>query len=89
MAAKVPDLSLLNGVVAPEILAAMRSASAQLARTGVRHALAGSLAVGAWGYPRASKGVDFLVGDEALMLAKFDGTASEAQSRSCHRARCC
>lgn len=66
MAAKVPDLSLLNGVVAPEILAAMRSASAQLSRAGVRHALAGALAVGAWGYPRASKDVDFLVGDEAF-----------------------
>ena len=44
----------------------MRSASSQLARTGVRHALAGALAVGAWGYPRASKDVDFLVGDEAF-----------------------
>jgi hypothetical protein len=66
MASKVPDLSLLNGVVAPEILAAMRSASAQLARAGVRHALVGALAVGAWGYPRASKDVDFLVGDEAF-----------------------
>lgn len=66
MAAKVPDLRLLDGVVAPEILAAMRSASAQLARMGVRHALAGALAVGAWGYPRASKDVDFLVGDEAF-----------------------
>ena len=66
MAAKVPDVSLLNGVVAPEILAAMRSASSQLARTGVRHALVGALAVGAWGYPRASKDVDFLLGDEAF-----------------------
>lgn len=66
MAAKVPDLSLLNGVVAPEILDAMRSASAQLARAGIRHALVGALAVGAWGYPRASKDVDFLVGDEAF-----------------------
>jgi hypothetical protein len=66
MAAKLPDLSLLDGVVAPEILSAMRTASAQLARTGVRHALIGALAVGAWGYPRASKDVDFLVGDEAF-----------------------
>ncbi len=66
MAAKVPDLALLGGVVAPEILAAMKSASAQLARSGVRHALIGALAVGAWGYPRASKDVNFLVGDEAF-----------------------
>jgi hypothetical protein len=66
MAAKVPDLSQLNGVVAPEILDAMRAASTQLARTGVRYALAGALAVGAWGYARASKDVNFLVGDEAF-----------------------
>jgi len=66
MTEKVPDLSLLNDVVAPPVLAAMRAASSQLARTGVRHALAGALAVGVWGYPRASKDVDFLVGDEAF-----------------------
>lgn len=66
MSPKVPDLSLLNGVVAPEILSAMRSSSLQLARAGVRHVLIGALAVGAWGYPRASKDVDFLVGDEAF-----------------------
>src|SRR5206468_1014514 len=39
MPVKLPSLSLLNGVVSPEILEAMKSASAQLARTGVRHAL--------------------------------------------------
>ena len=66
MPAKVPDLTLLNGVVAPEILTAMKSSSMQLARAGVRHVLVGALAVGAWGYPRASKDVDFLVGDEAF-----------------------
>jgi hypothetical protein len=66
VAERVPDLALLNDVVAPKVLAAMRAASSQLARTGVRHALAGALAVGAWGYPRASKDVGFLVGDEAF-----------------------
>ncbi len=66
MAEKVPDLSMLNDVVAPKVLQAMRAASSQLTRAGVRHALAGALAVGAWGYPRASKDVDFLVGDEAF-----------------------
>jgi hypothetical protein len=66
MAVKVPDISLLNGVVSPEILAAMRSASLELSRAGIRHALVGALAVGAWGYPRASKDVDFLLGDEAF-----------------------
>jgi hypothetical protein len=66
MAVKLPDISLLNGVVAPEVIAAMRSASSELTKRGVRHALIGALAVGAWGYPRASKDVDFLVGDEAF-----------------------
>jgi hypothetical protein len=41
MAARVPDITLLNGVVAPEVLDAMRSASTQLARAGIRHALVG------------------------------------------------
>ncbi len=34
---------------------------------GIRHALAGGLAVGAHGHPRATKGVYFLVGDEAFI----------------------
>ena len=62
----LPDLHLLDGVVAPEILHAMRAASAQLSAAGIRHGLAGALAVGAHGYPRATKDVDFLVGDEAF-----------------------
>ena len=40
----------------------MRAAAAQLDRRGVRHWL-GGLAVGAHGFPRATKNVDFLVGD--------------------------
>ena len=60
------NLSAVEGVVAPGVLDAMRKASDELTRLGVRHALVGSLAVGAHGYPRATKGVDFLVGDEAF-----------------------
>lgn len=60
------DLSMLDGVVAPKVLDAMRKASDELARLGVRHVLVGGLAVGAHGYPRATKDVDFLVGDEAF-----------------------
>jgi hypothetical protein len=60
------NLATLEGVVAPRVLDAMRSASVELARLGVRHALVGGLAVGAYGYPRATKDVDFLVGDEAF-----------------------
>ena len=61
-----PDPSLLEGVVAPEVLDAMKIASAALKRVGVRHVVVGGLAVGANGFPRATKDVDFLVGDEAF-----------------------
>jgi len=44
----------------------MKLASAALKRVGVRHVVVGGLAVGANGFPRATKGVDFLVGDEAF-----------------------
>jgi hypothetical protein len=44
----------------------MRSASRALAALGVRHAVAGGLAVGAHGYPRNTLDVDLLVGNEAF-----------------------
>src|SRR5438105_4029645 len=65
---ELPDLSLLNGVVAPQVLAAMKAAAEKLQSSGIRYALAGALAVGAHGYPRASKDVDFVVGEEAFTL---------------------
>ena len=61
-----PDPALLVGVVAAEVLDAMRVASEALTRVVVRHVVVGGLAVGANGFPRATKGVDFLVGDEAF-----------------------
>jgi len=61
-----PDPSLLRDVVAPKVLDAMRLASEALTRAGVRHVVVGGLAVGANGYPRATKDVDFLVGAEAF-----------------------
>ena len=66
MSETTPDLRLLEDVVAPRVLAAMRSASRALAFLGVRHAVAGGLAVGAHGYPRNTQDVDLLVGDEAF-----------------------
>lgn len=66
MAPRSPDLLLLDDTVAPRILDAMRAASARLTELGVRHVLVGGLAVGAWGHPRATKDVDFLVGEEAF-----------------------
>jgi hypothetical protein len=61
-----PDPSLLDGVVSPRVLDAMRVASSKLNEAGVRHVVAGGLAVGANGYPRATSDVDLLVGDEAF-----------------------
>ena len=52
--------------VAPAVRDAARRAAAQLAHLGIRHALAGGLAVGAHGYIRATSDVDFLVGEEAF-----------------------
>jgi hypothetical protein len=66
MARTTPDVSLLDDTVAPGILDAMRLASARLTELGVRHLLVGGLAVGAWGFPRATRAVDFLVGEEAF-----------------------
>ncbi len=66
MPSGIPDLGLLEDVVAPRVLAAMRSASRALTSLGVRHAVAGGLAVGAHGYPRNTLDVDLLVGDEAF-----------------------
>jgi hypothetical protein len=66
MGAERPDLSLLRGVVSEQVLAALRTAAERLSAAKVRHALAGALAVGAHGYPRASKDIDFVVGDEAF-----------------------
>lgn len=66
VAPRSPDLSLLDDTVAPHILDAMRAASAQLTAIGVRHLLVGGLAVGAWGHPRATKNVDFLIGPESF-----------------------
>ncbi len=61
-----PDPGLLVDVVAPKVLDAMKLASEALALANVRHVVVGGLAVGANGYPRATKDVDFLVGAEAF-----------------------
>ena len=61
-----PDPSLLEDVVAAKVLDALRVASGALTALRIRHVVVGGLAVGANGYPRATKDVDFLVGDEAF-----------------------
>jgi hypothetical protein len=61
-----PDPSLLDGAVASAVLDAMRMASSALTALGIRHVVVGGLAVSANGHPRATRDVDFLVGDEAF-----------------------
>ena len=61
-----PDPSLLVDVVAAKVLEALALASAALTTANVRHVVVGGLAVGANGYPRATKDVDLLVGAEAF-----------------------
>jgi hypothetical protein len=61
-----PDLARLRETVAPGIVEAMVVASDQLKKIGVRHMLIGGLALGAYGYIRATKDVDFLLGDEGF-----------------------
>jgi hypothetical protein len=68
MRRKAPDLGQLDDAVAAKVLDAMRAASSALDQLGVRHVLVGGLAVGAHGHPRATKDVDFLVGDEAFEM---------------------
>jgi hypothetical protein len=63
---ELPDLSLVRGIVAPEILHAAEVASQKLREANIPHALAGGLAMGAYGCMRATAAVDFLVGDEAF-----------------------
>ena len=63
---KTPDPSLLDGIVSPRVLDAMRAASDAMTALGVRHLVVGGLAVGANGYPRTTSAVDFLVGEEAF-----------------------
>jgi hypothetical protein len=44
---RLPDLSLHDGIVAPRVLDALRVASDQPTRVGIRHSLEGDLAVDA------------------------------------------
>lgn len=64
---KRPDLLRALDVTSPDIAAAVREGSRALRAAGVRHALCGGIAVGAYGRPRATKDVDFLVGEEAFV----------------------
>ena len=60
------DINDVLEFVAPKVRDAAIQGAAQLESLGIRHALAGGLAVGAHGYIRATADVDFLVGEEAF-----------------------
>lgn len=56
------ELDLLS----PRMRQALFAAVAEYQRTGIRFALCGGLASGSYGEPRATRDIDFLVGDEAF-----------------------
>jgi len=56
----------LARVVAPNVLLNAFETSERLRKLQIPHALVGGLAVGLHGHPRATKDVDFIVGNEAF-----------------------
>jgi hypothetical protein len=60
------DIKEVFRFVSPKVRDAAIKTADQLNYLGIRHALAGGLAVGAHGYVRATTDVDFLVGEEAF-----------------------
>lgn len=61
-----PDLDEALTALSPDVVSALRRAHEALAALGVRHLVVGGIAVGAHGFLRATRDVDFLVGDEAF-----------------------
>ena len=66
MTIKAPNLSVGLSAVSTKVRRALLVSHEALCKAGVPHALVGGLAVGAYGYPRATKDVDWVVGDEAF-----------------------
>ena len=56
----------LAGHVPQAYIDGAKAASDAFREAGVRHVLVGGLAVGVNGYPRGTKDIDFMVGDEAF-----------------------
>ena len=59
-------LDELTGHVPQTYLEGAKAASEAFRTAGIRHVLVGGLAVGARGYPRGTRDIDFMVGDEAF-----------------------
>ena len=64
---KSVDLQAAFDAVSNDVEKAAKTASRELTKAGIRHLLIGGLAVGAYGYQRATKDVDFLVAEEAFV----------------------
>ncbi len=62
--ASIEDLR--GTAVDDRFIEAAKAVSEAFRKAGVRHTLVGGLAVGVRGYPRYTKDIDFLVGDEAF-----------------------
>lgn len=56
----------LAGAINPKILRAAQEFSQELRKRGIPHAIIGGLAVGAHGYPRATRDADFLIARSAM-----------------------
>jgi hypothetical protein len=65
---KKPNLNEVRQVVHPRIWDAMQRMHQILAEKRIPHALIGGLAIGAYGFVRATKDVDFLVGEKAFVI---------------------
>jgi len=59
-------LQELEGHVPDAFIKGSEAASRAFRKAGIPHVLVGGLAVGVCGYPRPTKDIDFLVGDEAF-----------------------
>jgi hypothetical protein len=62
--------NLTDSALNPHVLVALREISRRLTEATVRHAVIGGLAVGVYGWPRATRDVDLLLGDEAWDRAR-------------------
>ena len=64
------DLRPVAEVVSGKVWRAMTDSSRRLRQLGIGHVLIGGLAVGAHGWPRATRDVDFLVDDDAFIRSE-------------------
>lgn len=72
----------MTRAVNPRILRVARAFSKELSRRGIPHALIGGLAVGEYGYERATADVDFLVSGEAQSDVAGDPLGGEVQGKT-------